>query len=326
MRKGLQSMRIAAVGDAHIGSEGFSELRSWDFLRQFDRAISRAVESGADCIVILGDLFDRTIEAGGIRWLETCIAEVAHSLERPRRRGVPVLAIPGNNDRKSCFSYQGLQELTDEGYLAILDDAAVLVGDVWLCGVSWKASGEAFSEAVDRLAFQVAKERALLCIHQLVSGSAYISDKELAIGQRSVSGWKAVFAGHNHIHQEYGNIHIPGSLEIRNLIDVIAGEEKGILLYDTETGSAGFIAIPLSRAVHYFKCDVTGRPPVEVYREIRGWINRMSSEGTLLLINLRGTLTPESRMRIPFEELERSGLKKGCIVTFLDRLSSETLP
>ena len=128
-------MLIAAIGDAHIGSDGFSELRRADFIRQFDHAILRAVEYGAACIVLLGDVFDRTIDAGDERWWETCVAEVACSLERPRRLGIRVFAVPGNNDQQSCPSYQGLLQLADEGYLTILDDAAILLNNIWLCGI-----------------------------------------------------------------------------------------------------------------------------------------------------------------------------------------------
>jgi hypothetical protein len=63
-----------------------------------------------------------------------------------------------------------------------------------------------------------------------------------------------------------------------------------------------------------------------VYRDIREWITRMSSEGTLLLINLRGNYPPETRGRIPLEEFVRTGLKKGYLVTFLDRVCSENSP
>ena len=91
-------MRIAALGDAHLGRAYYSHAtdgvnqRERDFEVSFEAAVALALEQEPDLVVWLGDVFDHPRPT----YRSFCVAQRA--LQRIRDHGVPLVAITGNHD------------------------------------------------------------------------------------------------------------------------------------------------------------------------------------------------------------------------------------
>jgi predicted phosphodiesterase len=92
-------MRIAALGDAHLGrsyypytTEGGVNQREYDFERSFEAAIDLALEQRPELIVWLGDIFDHPRPT----YRSFRVAQTA--MQRIRDHGIRVAVITGNHD------------------------------------------------------------------------------------------------------------------------------------------------------------------------------------------------------------------------------------
>ena len=91
-------MRIAALGDAHLGRayypctvDGVNQ-RERDFEQSFEAAVDLALSQSPDAVVWLGDVFDHPRPT----YRSFCVAQRA--VQRIRDHGVPLVAITGNHD------------------------------------------------------------------------------------------------------------------------------------------------------------------------------------------------------------------------------------
>jgi DNA repair exonuclease SbcCD nuclease subunit len=92
-------MRIAAIGDAHLGrsyypftAESGVNQREWDFERSFEAAVELALAEQPDLIVWLGDVFDHP------RPTYRSFRVVQRALTRIRDHGLRAVIITGNHD------------------------------------------------------------------------------------------------------------------------------------------------------------------------------------------------------------------------------------
>ena len=92
-------MKVAAIGDAHLGRSYYSftspdgvNRRELDFEESFTRAVELALAQSPDLIVWLGDIFDHP------RPTYRSFRVAQRALTRIREHGVPVVVITGNHD------------------------------------------------------------------------------------------------------------------------------------------------------------------------------------------------------------------------------------
>lgn len=92
-------MRIAAIGDAHLGrsyypytTDGGVNQREFDFERSFEAAVGLALDQQPDLVVWLGDIFDHPRPS----YRSFRVAQTA--LQRIREHGLRVALITGNHD------------------------------------------------------------------------------------------------------------------------------------------------------------------------------------------------------------------------------------
>src|SRR5215469_8541242 len=92
-------MRVAAIGDAHLGrsyfpytAEGGVNQRELDFERSFEAAVDTALAQNPDVVVWLGDIFDHP------RPTYRSYRVAQRALARIREHGVKVAVITGNHD------------------------------------------------------------------------------------------------------------------------------------------------------------------------------------------------------------------------------------
>ncbi|MFE3454354.1 metallophosphoesterase [Nonomuraea sp. NPDC059194] len=102
----MTELRIAAVGDVHLGAEDARGV----YRRRLD-----GIERRADVLLLAGDLTRHgTLEEGRL------VAQEFRDLP------IPVIAVLGNHDYHSDLQYEVAGELRDHGIIVLDDDAAVL--------------------------------------------------------------------------------------------------------------------------------------------------------------------------------------------------------
>jgi exonuclease SbcD len=92
-------MRVAAIGDAHLGrayypftTESGVNQREFDFERSFEAAIDLALAQDPDLVIWLGDIFDHP------RPTYRSFRVAQRAMARIRAYGVPAVVISGNHD------------------------------------------------------------------------------------------------------------------------------------------------------------------------------------------------------------------------------------
>jgi len=130
-------MRISIIGDAHCGF-AWGEERGDDSFRALNEAIEASRDS--DLIILVGDLFDTRLPKQEVFAQVAKIIAQAQTFPNKTRllesrgkdvnplalRGVPVLALHGNHDRRSMNLVNPVQALEHAGLLTHLNAATLL--------------------------------------------------------------------------------------------------------------------------------------------------------------------------------------------------------
>src|SRR2546428_4247994 len=91
-------MKVAVIGDVHLGCTKYTNKRVSDFAKQFNLAVKVAQDKKIDCIFLLGDVFDSSAYRRSIDSFANALSEISESLMRIRERKVPIFAIAGNHE------------------------------------------------------------------------------------------------------------------------------------------------------------------------------------------------------------------------------------
>jgi hypothetical protein len=194
------------------------------------------------------------------------------------------------------------------GFLHFLDDEKELFGGYEIAGISWKSSIEAFRESVNKLG--PPKENSILLIHQFCYGSSFLPQFLAEVKEDDLKGWPIVFTGHHHHYEDFGYALTPGSLEVREAKEA---DEKGFIIYDTDTHSHIFKRLLPSRPIRYLKLVAEGRTASDVEENIRRWVDENSSKGALLVVNLSGKLSSGRSVDINWNLLRSRAIQNGCL-------------
>lgn len=248
-------MKIAAVGDAHLGRsylpytvEGGVNQREWDFERSFEAAVDLALAQGPDVLVWLGDVFDHPApHYRSFRVAQRALATI-------RDHGVPTVVISGNHDTPRLLGrgspYSALADTFTEVRFAHRlayerFEISTPNGVVVVHAVPQMMSVEA---TLDALA-QAAKERSaehtnLLLTHprikQLEPRHADINEIEIDLGTLQSD---LVLLGHYHFHAEVApKIWYAGSTDTFSFADD-PDKPKGIVVLDTVSGQCQHVRL-----------------------------------------------------------------------------------
>ncbi|HEX3426263.1 MAG TPA: DNA repair exonuclease [Acidimicrobiales bacterium] len=245
-------MRIAAIGDAHLGRsyypfttpEGINQ-REWDFERSFEAAIELALAQEPDLVVWLGDIFDHP------RPTYRSYRLAQRALARIRDHGRRAVVISGNHDTPRLpgtgSPYSALADSFPEMYFAHrlayerFELAGVVVHAVPQM-LSVEATLEALAEAdrsrsLDRSNVLLTHPR----VTQVQPRYADINEIEVDAGLLRSD---FVLLGHYHFHTRVADgIWYAGSTDTFSFADD-PDKSKGILVLDTDTGECRHV--PLS--------------------------------------------------------------------------------
>lgn len=91
-------MKIALVGDVHLGCSDYTDKRVSDFSNKFVEAIELSLKRDAKIIVLLGDIFDSSAYRRSVDSFASSLHEIAHTLVELRSKGIPIVCILGNHE------------------------------------------------------------------------------------------------------------------------------------------------------------------------------------------------------------------------------------
>jgi DNA repair exonuclease SbcCD nuclease subunit len=248
-------MRVAAIGDAHLGRsylnvttpEGVNQ-RERDFEVSFEAAVELALAQSPDAVVWLGDVFDHP------RPTYRSYRVAQRALARIRDHGLPLVLISGNHDTPRLpgtgSPYSALHDTFPEMHFAhrLAYERFDLPGLSVHC-VPQMLTVEATLEALARADTNRSLDRSnLLLTHpritQVEPRYADINEIEVDAGLLQSD---FVLLGHYHFHtQVRDNVWYAGSTDTFSFADD-PEKAKGVLVLDTDTGACRHIALENQR-------------------------------------------------------------------------------
>jgi DNA repair exonuclease SbcCD nuclease subunit len=301
-------MKIAVIGDPHLGCTNYTEKRISDFSKQFNLAIDESLKRKVEAVFLLGDVFDSSAYRRSVDNFATCIGEVAGSLVRLKEAGVEVFAIGGNHEYGRGRRGGELRILSDLKVINFLDDEVKEFHGFKIAGISWKSDPESFRQTMNKMGKPSANS--ILLIHQFCEGSRFIPAIIAETKRQDLEDWPIVFTGHHHQYEDLGYAVTPGSLEVH-----VAKEtgKKGFVLYDTETRKHEFLVLPPSRDIRYTELNGDGKTAKDFQKAIETWIRNNASQGSLLVVEIDGTLASGRSADIEWQHLRAVGYQLGCL-------------
>jgi DNA repair exonuclease SbcCD nuclease subunit len=266
-------MKVAALGDAHLGRSYYSfttpegvNQRERDFEVSFEAAVDLAVAQAPDLLVWLGDVFDHP------RPTYRSFRVAQRALARIRAHGVPVVVITGNHDTPRLPG-------TGSPYSALADT----FGDVRFAhrmayerfefpglvvhAVPQMLTVEATLEALDQAHCSRSLDRTnLLLTHprvtQVEPGHADIN--EIEVDQSALQA-DFVLLGHYHFHTKVASgIWYAGATDTFSFADD-PDKPKGIVVLDTDTGECRHLPLTGQRPLVTLETvHALGLSPTEV--------------------------------------------------------------
>ena len=342
-------MKIAVVSDFHLGAKEGTEREQDSFL-QSREAIETALEEGAQVIFVLGDIFDSrnpeqevwsdamkilslAAEADnrGVR-LDEAVGRSRDELTVLPLRGVPVVAIHGNHERRGRGFVDSVEALESSGLLIKLHHNGVVFEEedekVAVHGMGYvpKQYAKTFIDEWDPEPVDDAVN--LFLLHQGLGQFSFSSEGKSDLKPADLfEGFDLYLSGHVHYKIEsdiFGEpLLFPGSTFRTQLLPIEAEKSKGFYMIEVESGEVDFDFIELDsvRDFYYGECEFDSAAPTEVEKQVRDKVNDLlgqcdcSDKPPLVRILLEGTLERGvSRNDIDFrgimEEFEEDVLLK----------------
>ncbi|MEM1689470.1 MAG: DNA repair exonuclease [Candidatus Hadarchaeales archaeon] len=253
-------MRIAVMSDFHFGVKS-GTTREQDSFDQAEEALRKAITSGADLILVLGDIFDRSkpsleswaralriltspqlAENSGIKLVET-IDKPEDSISPLALRGIPLVAIFGNHERRARGEKNPVEALEAAGKLILLNANSVTFeknGErISLHGLSYVPERDLLPTIKAWNPKPVENSFNVLLLHQSIGSFTFSSEEKPSIQFSDLpTGFDLYLDGHVHYRAE-ATVHnrlllIPGSTERTQLSDIEAGNPKGFYILDID--------------------------------------------------------------------------------------------
>ena len=339
------SVKIAVIADPHLGTK-WGTPREQDSFVQLREAIEKSLDLGAQLIILLGDIFDtrtprQEVWAQTMRILSIPLARGQSEIKLSRTidkneadfspvalRGVPVVALHGNHERRTRGFVNPVEALEAAGLLIHLHHNALIFdtpgGKLAIHGMSNVPEQHAKNVLATWNPKPVEGAFNILTLHQSAGQYVYSSEEFPTIDLADLPpGFDLYLCGHIHYHTEaaaHGKpLLFPGSTERTQLLQVEAEVPKGFYMFDLGDGfSHEFIELKSARDFHYeeMKFDEIGIPQLnEMVRvkvqELLERPRRNLEKLPLIRLRLTGTLAKEAS-RSEFDE-------RAIIQEFTDR-------
>jgi DNA repair exonuclease SbcCD nuclease subunit len=336
-------MKISIIPDAHCGY-AYGERRGNDSLLALEEAIEKSLD--ADMILIAGDLFDSRLPK------QEVFARVAKILSKAQNipcrttfietrgkstkdispsalRGIPIIAIHGNHDRRSKHMVNPIQTLEHAGLLIHLH-----------CGsIVFDASGEkiaihGMSSVPERYAkdilnkwkpLPIANASNILLMHQSIEPYIYSPLEPPSIKLDDLpAGFNLIANGHIHWHDQKTmggfQLLITGSLSPTSIHKKESEQKKGFFTYDGQTIS--FKGIENQRKIFWENLYLNENIKYDLNNKISNLLSKFSGNlEPIIKIKINGML--EKGQQMPsFSDIENR-YKEKAILNITKKVKSE---
>lgn len=294
-------LKIAILSDFHLGAKERSP-REQDSLIQAKESFEKAIQLDADLILISGDIFDQRTPSqelwakvmrilslpparsgGQIELLKT-LGRDEEEISPLALRGIPVIAIHGNHERRGAGLVDPVEALEAAGLLVKLNQNAILLktpgGDIAVHGMGFVPEEEARNVMELWNPKPIANAYNVLMIHQSLGQYTYSEDeKPVLVPSDLPEGFDLYISGHVH-YQADTKIHgkpllFPGSAFRTQLLPVESEVPKGFFMIDTsEEPIFKFIELDSVRDFFYEEKKFDGA----TISQIENWIIRKMKE------------------------------------------------
>lgn len=288
-------MKIAALGDAHVGRSSYPvvsdgvNVRERDFERSFLGAIDLLLEQSPDLILFLGDIFD--FPRPSFRSFRT----VQKGLFVIKGSGVPLVAISGNHDTPRLYGtespYGALNDVFPEFGLIYRQQYEYFdVGEVRIHGIPQMLVEAETAEALEMASSNRSLSKVNLVItHPRVKQLApsYADINEIELDAEDIKGDFALL-GHYHFHAKVKeNMWYVGSTDTFSFGDN-PELSKGIAVLDTDSGECSHVALKNQRSlIDLGLMPALGLGPRELEQMIEGQLTG-TPEGSVARLRLDG--------------------------------------
>ncbi len=306
-------MKIAAISDTHLGFK-YGSPRYRDTIEQAEEAFRKAIQRGAELILLTGDLFN--IQRPPLEvWKEAIRIlripkEVSSNLSCTEAKenfaGIPVVAVHGNHEFLSRGSTNVFHVLHEAGFLVYLHCSKVIFegpdGKVAIHGMSYVNE----SRALDVLKYwkprPVENAINILILHQSIGPFVFQKGEQARIQLSDLPpGFDLYVCGHVHLRNETRvrgkPLLFPGSTVRTQLLET--EKEKGFYLIDISSSkiSYEFVELETVRDFYYEKVAFSEAQRDEINKTIKDVVENILSKprknprkSPLIKIKLLGTV------------------------------------
>ena len=318
-------MRIAALGDAHLGRSYYSfttpdgvNQRERDFELSFEAAVDLALAQSPDLLIWLGDVFDHP------RPTYRSFRVAQRALARIREHGIRVVVISGNHDTPRLpgtgSPYSALADMFEGFRFAhrLAYERFDLPGLV-VHAVPQMLTVEATLEALAEAEAERSADRVnLLLTHprvpQVEPSHADINEIEVDAGLLRSD---LVLLGHYHFHTKVASgIWYAGSTDTFSFADNPEAP-KGIVMLDTDTGVCEHLALSGQRPLVTLPAvEALGLSPAEVEAQVLARAAAVPT-GAVARLYLEG-IDPEA-----YRLLDREAVREAASAALLLKLEPD---
>lgn len=253
-------MRIAALSDFHLGAKERSP-REKDTIIQAREALERAIELDSDIILISGDIFDQRTPSQEL-WAEAMRilrlpkssietqVELSDIIGRDKEeisplalRGIPIIAIHGNHERRGTGLVDPIEALEAAGLVIKLNHNAIVFENssekVAIHGMGFVPEEDTMNVIDIWRPKPIENAYNILMIHQSLGHFTYSEDEDSVLVPGALpEGFDLYISGHVH-YQSDTEIHdspliFPGSTFRTQLSRIEAEVSKGFFMIDTD--------------------------------------------------------------------------------------------
>lgn len=321
-------MKVAVISDTHLGAKWGTE-RERDSFDQTREAMERALELGAQLILIPGDIFhDRTprqeVWASAMRILalalacersevrfERAIDKNLEDISAVALMGVPIVSLHGNHERRVRGLVNPVEALEAAGFLIHLHHNTVVfetpAGKLAIHGMSNVPERHAKSVLATWNPKPVEGAFNIIMLHQAAGQYVFSSEEYPTIDLPDLPpGFDLYLCGHIHYHTEAAvggkPLLFPGSTERTQLLQIEAQLAKGFYMLELgEKPSYEFIELRSPRDFHYEEMEFDGVGISQLNAAVRAKLEeflarprRNQSKKPILRLRLKGSLAKDA--------------------------------
>ncbi len=305
-------MRIAFISDTHLGYAWRDKELGQDSIRQAREAFLKAIDSGVDVIVHPGDVFDERVPKPEV-WVEalkifalpamaesTGVFPVSEGVSSLPFRGVPVVAIHGNHERRGGNLKNPVEALDAAGQVVYLHANNLVLekgGErVNIYGLGYVPESYVLDTLKSLNPKPVKNAYNIFVMHQNVK--EYLPDEVSFLSLNDLPDFDLVVNGHIHSNvfedRSKFKFMMPGSTVATQLRKDEAFRRKGFYIFDTNTEKAEFIELESTRPLLYEEFRFENSDTGSIVRDVRSKIEELLSESysmkPVIKIKLKGSI------------------------------------